>query len=109
MKLDRLFTSMTTPQLERLLLAVAARLNDGFTAADAGEAAAQCSSLADGESLLLEPIVQLKGVAVPFIVDVSREGPLLQLAFITAPPLTGLLEHEFAGATPTLAVKVLRA
>jgi len=104
MRLDRVFVDLPHDKVRVLLLALAQRLDGGFTAADAEEFSTDQSVLASDDDLLIEPMVLFGGEQLPFVVDVlSHDADTTALVFIVPRVLATLVQEEIRasfGVTP---------
>ena len=95
MTLDRIFVRLQPEQIRTLLLAIAGRLDDGFTRADAEQFCSDLATLSADDDLLIEPIVTYEGVQLPLVIEAFKDAsPSLELVFMTPALLADVAERE---------------
>jgi hypothetical protein len=93
--LDRVFIDLAPEQIRTLLVAIAARLDDGFTAADAEQFCTNLVAAAVDDDLLIEPGVTFRGARLPFAIDAFKgESESVELVFFAPAVLADLVESE---------------
>jgi len=93
--LDRVFVRLPPQQIRTLLLAIAARLDDGFTKANVEQFCSELVALSADDDLMIEPIVAYQGAQLPLVIDAFKDAsPSLELVFMTPALLADLAESE---------------
>jgi hypothetical protein len=106
MTLDRVFVDLTPDQIRTLLLALANRLDKGFTTADAEQFCSDLLASSADDDLLIEPIVEFQGVELPFAIDAFKsESALVQLVFLTPAVLADLVEAEVRASLGDVSIR----
>lgn len=110
MKLDRLFVDLAPEQVRMLLLAVANRLDSGFTATDVEQFCEDLARVEPDDDLLVEPTVRFQGDELPFVVDAFKnETDILEIAFIAPAVLVDLVQEEIRRSFGELKVRRIPA
>jgi hypothetical protein len=95
MTLDRVFVHLQPEQIRTLLLAIAARLDGGFTPVDVEQFCSDLPTQSADDDLLIEPIVVYQGAQLPLVIDAFKhDSPSLELVFMTPAVLADLVEGE---------------
>ncbi len=108
MKLDRLFVDLPLDKVRVSLLALARRLDGGFTGAEAEQFCADLARLETEDDLLLERTVLVGGFEAPFVIDVlGHDKDAFSLAFIAPRMLAALVQEEIRAACGVTTIRVI--
>jgi len=107
--LERLAVRTSLEQVSALLLAVAERLDGGFSRDDVEEFCTGVSRLDVGDDLVAEPAVSFRRTMYAFVIDVSRrEGAVFEIAFIAAGVLIDMVEREARESLEDVRIRRMR-
>lgn len=108
--LERLIVNLSREQVHLVLLAVAARLDSGFSRDDAEEFCAQLDELEPDDELVVEPAVSFRRATFPFGIEVAKTGADSFAVGVVGPAAAiDMVEAEIRGGLIGAGVRRMRA